>query len=115
MSDKKESANKALERQRRQAEKEKKLMKIMLDGFDANSSPAYLLLYEKFSGPGGKNLSIKLLTPIAELFANDMGVQIPREAIRKRAMLIRWFDEHIEQLRPFLARVRAEFSGGEIV
>ena len=110
-----ERSRKALERQRRQAMKEKQLIQLTLDQFDANNCPAYQLLCEKFKEPKRKNLSIGIINPIAELFSHQIGVPIPREARRKRAMLIKWLNDHLDELRLFLPRVRAEFSGGEFV
>jgi hypothetical protein len=50
------------------------------------------------------------LLSIAQLLGNKLGVQIDREAKRRKRVLVKWFEEHLGDLRPLFDRINLDFE-----
>jgi hypothetical protein len=48
----------------------------------------------------GVSLTRESLCNLAHLFSALSGIQFPRDYTRRRALVLKWFDDHVEQLEP---------------
>jgi len=81
-----------------QNHKDRVLTDLRLRDFDATRCPAMLLLSELF----GKSLNAKDLESLAETCATHLCLYLDREAKRRKSVLLKWFDENLQVLEPFL-------------
>ena len=93
---------------RNQSEREKAHIKKRLKGFHWKESAAWHDI-TRFFGPG---LSQEELLAIAEILASAAGLKTDREARRRKEVLIKWFDENYNVLRPMFDRLEL-YNGDE--
>ena len=93
---------------RNQSEREKAHIKKRLKGFQWKESAAWQDI-TRFFGPG---LSQEELLAIAEILASAAGLKTDREARRRKEVLIKWFDENYNVLRPMFDRLEL-YNGDE--
>jgi hypothetical protein len=48
----------------------------------------------------GVSLTRESLVSFAQLFYVISGIQFPRDYTRRRALVVKWFNDHLEELRP---------------
>jgi hypothetical protein len=81
-----------------QNEKDRFLTALRLKDFDPNRSAAHSLLAELF----GQKINGTDLVSLAETCAVCLNLYLDREAKRRKPVLMKWFDENIDAIRPFL-------------
>jgi hypothetical protein len=67
-------------------------------GFDAYSSRAWTCLTNKY----GPRISQEKLLSLAQVAAFELRLGLPREWKRRKEMLVRWFDENLDIVWPFI-------------
>jgi hypothetical protein len=87
---------------RAQVQREHVLLSTRMRGFDPKRSPAGRVLEELY----GKTNFASLLS-LARICAAYLGIGVDRPATRRRAVLLKWFDENWDALEPF-CRQRVE-------
>ena len=102
----------ARDRQRKQAAKERELVKAQMKGFDPNTCDAYKLLCNRLKE---KKLTVTLIQPIDEAISAITNIRIPREAQRLKGPLIKWLNDHYDILQESLPQMRFHFVGGEVI
>jgi hypothetical protein len=91
---------------RAQVQRERVLLSTRMKGFDPRQSPAGRALEELY----GKTNFASLLS-LARICAAYLGIEVDRSATRRRAVLLKWFDENWEALEPFCRqRVQIVYS-----
>jgi hypothetical protein len=80
-----------------QNKKTKQIVEARLSQFDPSTSRAKKMLWELY-GPAHNHDLLSL----AKLCAHYLDVYLDREAQRLKPVLLKWFDENIEQIEPFL-------------
>ena len=79
--------------------KEAERVRKRLEGFDMDNSRGLKLLREKFS----KTVTNAELKSVAALLCKHVpGLKMDRDAVRDNRVLIKWFDENVDQIRPFI-------------
>jgi hypothetical protein len=63
-----------------------------------------------FLSRGWDNLSVKEYVTIGRVWANEAGLDIDREAKRRKEVLFNWLDCHWEQIMPILPRCDLDFG-----
>ena len=89
-------------------ENERKRVEMRLNGFDYKNSDAWQIICERF----GPTLSQSELLSIAQVIAFHAKIKLDREAKRRKEVLIKWFQENIVEIMPFLNRLVLEDSEG---
>ena len=77
---------------------EKKRVKERINGFNWKECEAWKYLCERF----GSHLNQKELISIAELIASKNHLKLDRDAKRRKVVLIKWFQENWEIVKPLL-------------
>lgn len=80
-------------RRRRQARKvlsERNRLNRRMTGFVSHESEAWMRLRQRF----GSDVTHDELVSVAELVASRIGLQVDRDAKRRKAVLIKWFTEN---------------------
>ena len=92
--------------------KEAERVKKRLEGFDLKNSRGMELLMEKFS----KTVTNSELKSVANLLCKHIpGLKIDRDAVRDNRVLIKWFDENVDRIRPFMHLVHLRDAEYRIV
>jgi len=91
-----------------QTEVERERVDRRLDGFIAKESRAWKEITEHY----GSSLNQGELLSLAEVLASEIGLHVDREAKRRKEVLIKWYDENIEKIAPFLKYVVLEGEDG---
>ena len=94
--------------QKSQTEAERRRVEIRLSGFDGKNSDAWAEICEAF----GPNLSQNELLSIAQVISFHAKLRLDREAKRRKEVLIKWFQENLSVIRPFLNRLILEDCDG---
>ena len=94
--------------QKAQAENERRRVEMRLNDFDYKNSDAWQIICERF-GPG---LTHNELLSIAQIIAFHARIRLDREAKRRKEVLIKWFQENIVTIIPFLQKMVLEDSEG---
>jgi hypothetical protein len=80
-------------------ERERVLRRV--DGFNWRESPAWTNLLALY----GPRLSQDELVSIADLVAGGLQIKLDRDARRRKPVMLKWFDEHWEQIQPMLSLI----------
>ena len=83
---------------KRQIEREHILIKQRLENFDPVNCEASRYLINKFGGLFDQ----KQLKKIALTLSYALNIPLDREATRRKAVMIKWFDENLDTIKPFL-------------
>ena len=82
-----------------------------LSNFDYSRSPAWKIIKKK----GWDNLNQRELLSIASILAEKCNITLDREAKRRKAILIKWFDENLSLLLPAIEFIRLEYDDQPII
>jgi hypothetical protein len=80
------------------ANKEKDRIAGRLSGFNVKDNPVWKEITAKF----GTNIKQPELLSIADVLARHANIKLDRDAKRRKAVLIKWFNENWTQLQPWL-------------
>jgi hypothetical protein len=69
--------------------------------FQSRSCPAWREICKRF----GPSLTHHELVCLAEVVSHNLSLTLDRVTKRKKKALIKWFDDHLTQISPFLGRV----------
>jgi hypothetical protein len=91
---------------------EGEISKLHLGLFTAEGSPG-LMFVESLSP--GHNLTRESLIIVAGICSAVSGVRFPRDFTRRRDLIIKWFNDHLEKLEPIghLLQLDAELIKGK--
>jgi hypothetical protein len=78
--------------------KEKDRIAGRLTGFNVKDNPAWKEITAKF----GTNIKQPELLSIADVLARHANIKLDRDAKRRKAVLIKWFNENWTSLQPWL-------------
>lgn len=95
MEDKKPKPPKTL-----QAEFEAKFVQEKLADFEPTNCDAWI----KLTGRFGPKISQEELLSLAEVVSHQLGIELFREYKRRKNMLIKWFDEHVDEVWPYIEK-----------
>ena len=84
--------------------REKERIAGRLQGFNPKDNPAWHQITQKF----GANIKQPELLSIAEVLAKNACIKLDREAKRRKSVLIKWFSENWDKIKPFLDYVVLE-------
>lgn len=84
--------------------REKERIAGRLQGFNPKDNPAWHQITQKF----GANIKQPELLSIAEVLAQNAGIKLDRDAKRRKTVLIKWFSENWEKIKPYLDYVVLE-------
>ena len=82
----------------RQCSKEKILNEIRMRGWNMKESKGFKYLTSILNG----NVSLHNCRVLAQTVEAYMGLQLDREAFRRKSVCVKWFDENYELIRPFV-------------
>ncbi|KAK8857752.1 hypothetical protein M9Y10_016162 [Tritrichomonas musculus] len=91
-------APREIKERRFQDKYERSVIQEKLENFDYKKSKAWLKLTSKF----GDKVNHKLLLSIAHLVSKQFNIELCREYKRRKEMLIKWFDENIDTVWPYV-------------
>lgn len=77
--------------------------------FDYEKSNAWMELARR----GWDQLSQAELLSIAQIFGKKFTIPIDREAKRRKSVLVKWFEENLNALRPHLDNIELVFEDGQ--
>jgi hypothetical protein len=80
-----------------QPEKEQMMNVERLDGFDPHKCQASCIITELFGEVNGQDL-----LALAKVCSSYLKIHLDREAIRRSVVLMKWFDENLQAIEPFL-------------
>ncbi|KAK8895033.1 hypothetical protein M9Y10_023475 [Tritrichomonas musculus] len=95
MSDKLQKQPKTL-----QAEFEQKFVQEKLNDFEPTSCKAWTKLTSRF----GPKISQEELLSLAEVVSHQLEIELYREYKRRKNMLIKWFDENLDLVWPYIEK-----------
>jgi hypothetical protein len=80
--------------------------------FDATTCRAWALLTSKF----GTKITQEELLSLAQVLAHELDLDLSREYKRRKELLVKWYDENIETIWPFVETriVVTGWKGGPI-
>lgn len=84
--------------------REKERIAGRLQGFNPKDNPAWHQITQKF----GVNIKQPELLSIAEVLAQNACIKLDRDAKRRKAVLIKWFSENWDKIKPYLDYVVLE-------
>ena len=87
-----------LSKGRRQAGTRYQRLKIRLDGFHYRETEAWSYLTNRF----GSQVKLQELVSVAVLMGQVCYLRVDRDAKRSKAVIIKWFEENWDVVRPFL-------------
>lgn len=96
---------------RNQNDIERRKVDARLSGFSGSESLGWKVICE-FYGP---NLNQPELLSLAEVLADQLHLKVDRLAKRRKEVLIKWFDENIALIQPYLPFVKLEDDEGRPV
>jgi hypothetical protein len=85
---------------------EKQRIASRLDGFSPKDTPAWREITRRF----GANIKQPELVSIASVLAQSTNIKLDRDAKRRKAVLIKWFEENWTTVAPFLDHVVLEHA-----
>jgi hypothetical protein len=88
---------------------EGEICKEHLAGFSPDKSRALTMLETLTPG---QNLTRESLIVLAKLFSHISRIQFPRDFTRQRSLVIKWFDDHLDELWPVRLLVEIELHKG---
>ena len=83
-----------------QAEFEAKFVQEKMADFDPTNCEAWAKLTSRF----GPKISQEELLSLAEVVSHQLNIELYREYKRRKNMLIKWFDEHCDQVWPYIEK-----------
>lgn len=89
---------------------EKVRVERRLNGFNYKQSEAWKLICAYIS----PNLGQKELLGIAQVISRHTKLKLDRQAKRSKEVLIKWFQENLEIIRPYLIRITLEDEHGNV-
>ena len=90
------------EKNKNAAEKDRNKVKERLEGFDIKNSAAMRYLASNFN----EDLKHHQLFQLAEYLVHiNRKLSLDREAKRRKAVLIKWFDDNLEIIKPMLDNI----------
>ena len=96
----------------KQNEDEKKLLRKRIGDWHSKDS----IIRKELERHLGPDLSRNQLLSLAKVISNHTNIPIDREASRRKEVLFKWFDEHSNQVLPFLySNIEIETNTGETV
>lgn len=81
-----------------QKEYEKLLLEDKLTHFNPSTSEAWKKLTSKY----GEKLNHAELKCLAQVISANLDIELSRETKRRKNMLIKWFDENLNKIWPFI-------------
>ena len=105
-----ESANSNMELAKTPSESERTRVEKRLGGFGFQKSQAWKEIVVRY----GDTLSQNELLGIASIVSAKIGVKLDREAKRRKDVLIKWFDENLENIKPYLDFLALEDENGQV-
>jgi hypothetical protein len=81
-----------------QNQKDRLLTEMRLRNFDPENCPAASLLTQLF----GSAINATDLVSLAETCSYYLDIYLDREAKRRKSVLLKWFDENLQRIGPFL-------------
>jgi hypothetical protein len=84
----------------------KKRIASRLDGFNPKDTPAWREITRRF----GASIKQPELVSIASVLAQSTNIKLDRDAKRRKAVLIKWFEENWTTIEPFLDYVVLEHT-----
>ena len=93
-----EAFDKAKTPSERQCKKEKILNSIRMANWDMRNSNAFKYLNEKLGG----DTSLYNCRVLAQVIQAYTGIQLDREASRRKTVCIKWFDENLDVVKDFI-------------
>lgn len=87
---------------------ERKRVDARLNGFIYKESAAWRVITERY----GDNLNQNELLSLAEVIAAQLNLKVDREAKRRKEVLIKWYDEHLEKIKSLLPLIVLEDKEG---
>ena len=79
-----------------------------LEGFNITNSRAWKEICQRY----GPSLNQTELLSLAEVISMNLSLKVDREAKRRKEVLIKWYDENFDEIRPFLDYVILEDVDG---
>lgn len=73
----------------------------MVKGFNANRSIAWIYLRSNY----GDKITHNELIRIAKIVSTYTGIKVSRDAKRRKVVLLKWFDENWQTIKPVLTMV----------
>jgi hypothetical protein len=92
-------------------EQQRRKLEIRMKDFNYKESAAWHQITSRF----GSGLTQSELTCVAEVIANNLNLVVDREAKRRKMVLIRWFEENLTVIAPFLEKIRLLDSMGNMI
>jgi len=77
---------------------EKRRIAIRMGSFDSKDNRVWQEISRRF----GANIKQAELTNIAQVIADSAQIKLDRDAKRRKSVLLKWFDEHWNEIHPFL-------------
>jgi hypothetical protein len=84
--------------------REKERIAVRLSGFNARENDAWKEMTRRF----GSSIKHPELLTMAEALAKQAKLMLDRDAKRRKTVLIKWFEENWEAIRPHLDQVAFE-------
>lgn len=84
--------------QNSQAREEMRFVKKKLDGFNPSNCDAWKLLTNRF----GPKISQEQLLSLAIVLSRHLNINLYREYKRRKSMLIKWYNENLIKIWPFI-------------
>jgi hypothetical protein len=66
--------------------------------------------WQELASRGWDGLTHAELLSVAQVLVNKLSIPVDREAKRRKCILVKWFDEHLEDIRPLLDFIHLEFE-----
>jgi hypothetical protein len=95
-----------------QVEYERQFVEKNRQGFDPHTCRAWVLLTKKY----GPTIPHNNLLSLANVVSIHMKLPLLRESKRRKDMLIRWFDDNIDCVWPFIeTKIRISDDSGKLI
>ena len=72
-------------------------------------SPKECRGYKKLRQVMREPITIQALLSLAFVVSNYLGIKISRDYMRRKELVIKWFDEQIDKWEPLIPRLRCEY------
>lgn len=93
-----------------QVQYEKLFLEEKRKNFDMNKCEAWKRLTDKF----GQKVSQEELLTIAQIVSHELEIPLAREYKRRKEILVKWFDENLDEVWPFISsKVAISDQNGE--
>ena len=94
----------------RSAMKEHEICETRMGKFVANGSEGELFVQSMLPPDSNVKLTRESLIVIARILSVVTGIRLMRDYTRRRSLVIKWFDENIDALRPFQHVIHLEYE-----